>query len=283
MLIAPAAAEETQPQSSRVYVNASYNDETPDYGYHNFSTIQEAVDNVKEGGEVWVYNGTYNESVVIDRSMTVTTVSELSCPGLDGVTIDAMGAHTGVEIIADQVSFSGFEVENASGVGIYARGADAIEIVHNNVSVLEEIYATTCGILVENGTGACIDGNAVRVIGSSRQLGIRVDGVTDACIHDNYVVAVSQHRESTAVGVNPITIRVAPDLEEEDDPAFAAEDAAPPIESLGVLIIRSADVVVENNRVVSVGACTEDEGVSHYSASEARGIQSGNSENVKIL
>ena len=280
MLIAPAAAEALP---DRVYVNASYDDEAPDYGVLNFSGIQDAIDGVTEGGEVWVYNGTYNESVVIDRSMTVTTVSYLECPGLDGVTLDAMGAHTGVEITADQVSFSGFKVENASGVGIYAHGVEAVEIIHNNVSVLEEIYAITYGILVQVGTDVCIDSNEVRAIGSSAQAGITVDEVTDACIHDNYVVAVSQHRESTAVGVNPITIRVAPDLEEEDDPAFAAEDAAPPIESLGVLIIRSADVVVENNRVVSVGACTPDEPDLHHSAVEAWGIRSGNSESLKIL
>jgi hypothetical protein len=283
MLIAPAVAEETQPQSSRVYVNASYNDETPDYGYHNFSTIQEAVDNVTEGGEVWVYNGTYNESVVIDRSMTVTTVSELACPGLDGVTIDAMGAHTGVEITASGVSLSGFEVENASGVGIYARGADAIEIIHNHVSVLERIYAITCGILVEDGTGACIDGNEVYAIGSSGQWGVRVDEVTEACIHDNYIVAVSQHRESAAVEVIPNPVLAAFDLEEEDDLAFAVEDAAPPIEAFGAQVVRSADVVVENNRVVSVCVCTPEEPDLHYPASEARGVQSGNSENVKIL
>ena len=279
-LIAPAAAE-TLPD--RVYVNASYDDETPDYGILNFSSIQDAINGVEEGGEVWVYNGTYNESVVIDRSMTVTTVSYLECPDLDGVTLDAMGAHTGVEIIADQVSFSGFKVENASGVGIYAHGASAVEIIHNNVSVLEEIYALTYGIVVQVGTDVCIEGNEVRAIGSSTQAGITVDEVTDACIHDNYVVAVSQHQESAALGLNPIVIRVAPDLEEEDDPAFAVEDADHSIESLGVLIIRSADVVVENNRVVSVGACTPDEPDLHHSAVGAWGIRSGNSEGLKIL
>ena len=283
MLIAPAAAEGAQPQSTRVYVNASYNDETPDYGYHNFSTIQEAVDNVKAGGEVRVYNGTYNEAIVIDRAMTVTTVSHLECPGLNGTILNAMGAHTGVEIIADQVSFSGFEVQNASGVGIYAHGVEAVEIIHNNVSVLEEIYAFTYGILVQDGTDVCIEGNEVRAIGSSTQAGITVDEVTDACIHDNYIVAVSRHQESTAIGVNPITIRVAPGLEENDDPAFAAEDTAHSIESLGVLIIGSADVVVENNRVVSVGACTPDEPGLHHSVSKARGIQSDDSDNLEIL
>ncbi|WP_332449780.1 hypothetical protein, partial [Methanoculleus sp.] len=216
MLIAPAAAD-SLPQSSRVYVNASYNDETPDYGYHNFSTIQEAINNVAVGGEVWVYNGTYNEAVVIDRSMTVTTASYLECPGLNGTTIDAMGADTGVEIIASNVNFSGFKVENASGVGIYAHGADAIEIIHNNVSILKEIYAITYGILVQDGTDVCIDSNEVRAIGSSARAGIAVVEVTDACIHDNYIVAVSEHQESTAVGANPITIRVAG---LEDDPVF---------------------------------------------------------------
>jgi hypothetical protein len=280
MLIAPAAAEALP---DRVYVDASYDGETPDYGYLNFSSIQLAVENVTEGGEVRVYNGTYNEALVIDRSMTVTTVSYLECPDLDGVTIDAMGAYTGVEITASSVNFSGFKVENASGIGIYAHGVEAVEIIHNNVSVLEEIYAITYGIVVQVGTDVCIEGNEVRAIGSSTQAGITVDEVTDACIHDNYVVAVSQHQESTAAGVNPIVIRVAPDLEEEDDPAFAVEDADHSIESLGVLIIRSADVVVENNRVVSVGACTPDEPDLHYSVSWAGGILSDSSDNLQIL
>ena len=282
MLIAPAVAEETQPQSSRVYVNASYNDETPDYGYHNFSTIQKAVDNVKEGGEVWVYNGTYNESVVIDRSMTVTTVSELACPGLDGVTIDAMGAHTGVEITASGVSLSGFEVENASGVGIYARGADAIEIIHNHVSVLERIYAITCGILVEDGTGACIDGNEVHAIGSSGQWGVRVDGVTEACIHDNYIVAVSLHQELTAAEVSHNPILAAFALE-EDEPFLNGEEETSALAPGGVLVTRSNSVLVESNFIGAVGVCIPDEGDPHYAAVDALGIRSGGSESVKIL
>ena len=264
-------------------MNTSYNEDTPDYGVLNFSSVQEAVNRVAEGGEVWVYNGTYNESVVIDRSMTVMTVSEPSCPGPGGVTLNAQGGAVGVEITASGVSFSGFEVVNASEVGVYVHGAGAVDILHNRITVSNDACALTCGILVEDGTDVCIEGNEVRAIGSSTQAGITVDEVTDACIHDNYVVAVSQHQESTAVGVNPITIRVAPGLEEEGDPAFAAEDAAPPIESLGVLIIRSADVAVENNRVVSVGACTPDELDLHHSVSRARGIQSDNSDNLQIL
>ena len=116
MLIAPAAAGEGLPD--RVYVNASYNDDTPDYGVLNFSSIQDAVDNVAEGGEVWVYSGTYLENLVIDKSVNATAVSEVPDLDYEKPIINALGEDIGVEITASDVSFSGFEVVNASAIGI---------------------------------------------------------------------------------------------------------------------------------------------------------------------
>jgi nitrous oxidase accessory protein NosD len=279
MLIAPAAAV-TLPD--RVYVNASYSDETPDYGYLNFSTIQEAIDGVAEGGEVWVHNGMYNESIVIDRSMTVTTVSDLSCPDLEWPIIDAMGAHTGVEITASNVNFSGFGVENASGVGIYAHGADAIEITHNRVSVAEEIYAVTCGILVEDGTGVCIDDNQVQVIGNSEQWGVRVDGVTEACIHDNLIIAISMH-DGLLVGGVESSPGIAAFALDDDEPLLNGGEETSTLAPGGVLVTRSNSVLVESNLIGAGGFCMPDEGDPHYAAVDALGLRSGNSENVTIL
>lgn len=278
MLIAPAAAD-TLPD--RVYVNASYNEETPDYGYLNFSAIQEAVDKVADGGEVWVYNGTYNEPVVIDRSMTVTTVSHLVCPGLDGVTIDAMGEPVGIEINADDVSIYGFEVVNASAVGINAHNAKAVTIEYNSVAVLNDTYELTCGIYIEGGEGVCIGNNEVLVIGSSGQGGIMVEGVTEACIHDNHVVAVSRHTTGEVVGLeaNEVITAFVPD----EELLFTAVENNPVLEPNGILIVDSTSVLVESNRVVSVGACIPDEQDPHYAAVDAWGIRSGNSENLKVL
>ncbi|WP_292730720.1 hypothetical protein [Methanoculleus sp.] len=279
MLIAPAAAAALP---DRVNVNASYNGETPDYGTLNFSTIQEAIDGVAEGGEVWVYNGTYNESIVIARSMTVTTVSHLVCPGLNGTTIDAMYEPVGIEINADNVSVSGFEVVNASAVGINAHSVSAVTIEYNSVVVRSDTYELTCGILIEGGEGVAIGNNEVRVIGSGGQGGIMVEGVTEAYVHDNDVVAVSRHLDQEAAGIeaNPAITALVP---EDDGLLSIAVEDSPVLEPNGVLIVESTFVLVESNRVVSVGACIPDEQDPHYAAVDAWGIRSSVSENLKVL
>lgn len=282
MLIAPAAAAALP---DRVNVNASYNGETPDYGTLNFSTIQEAIDGVAEGGEVWVYNGTYNESIVIARSMTVTTVSELSCPGLDGVIVDAIGEPIGIEITASDVSFSGFEVMNASAVGIYAHGADAVTIEHNSVTVGNDTYAETYGIFIEGGAGIAILSNQVYVIGSSEQGGVVIEGVNEAYVYDNEIVAVARLMAPEAVGIcaNPFVDTFA--LEEDESLLNVEEEASTlALAPSGVLVTKSNSVLVESNFIRAGGwFCIPDEQDPHYVAVDALGIRSGNSDNVKIL
>jgi nitrous oxidase accessory protein NosD len=239
MLIAPAAAD-TLPD--RVYVNASYDNSTPDYGVLNFSTIQSAIDGVADGGEVWVYNGTYNEAIVIDRSMNVTTVS-----GLNGTTIDALCEPAGVEITASNVSFYGFEVVNASAAGIYAHGADAVTIEHNSVTVLNDTYEETCGIYVVDGEGACISNNTARVVGSSGQAGIMVERVTEACIHDNLAQAFSRYPAPVFIPLvaNPVGASLVTD---EDKSFLTTEAEVRMMEPNAVLIVNSTAVAVENNQ-----------------------------------
>lgn len=281
MLTAPAAAVDL---SDRVYVNASYNGETPDYGYLNFSSIQAATEGVADGGEVWVHNGTYNESVVIDRSMTVIAISRLTCSDPGEVTIDALGEDVGVEITANNVSFSGFEVVSASAVGIYTHGASAVTIEHNSVAVLNDTYNETYGIFVEGGAGIAILSNQVRVIGSSEQAGVVIEGVTEAYVYDNDIVAVARLQAPEAVGVEANPVFAASVTEEEPLFAVDAVDLAwIEMEPNGLWIIESASVAVESNRVVSVGVCTADDLVPDYSVVDAWGIRSCTSENVKIL
>jgi hypothetical protein len=282
MLTAPAAAEEALPD--RVYVNASYNDETPDYGYLNFSSIQEAIDGVAEGGEVWVYNGTYAENLVIDKSVNATAVPELLDPDYRPI-IDAMGEDVGIEIIADNVSFSGFGVVNASAVGIHAHGASAVTIEHNAVAVSNDTYDETHGIFVEDGAGIAILSNQVRVIGSSTQMGVAIEGVDEAYVYDNEIVAVARLLTPEGVGMeaNPV---VTASVTEEDEPLFAADAvdlARIGMEPNGIWICDSAPVAIESNRVVAVGACTADDPALYYSVVDAWGIRSCTWENIKIL
>ncbi|RKZ06010.1 hypothetical protein DRQ05_05465, partial [bacterium] len=56
---------------SMVYVDDDFNTSTPGWGVTNFSKIQDGVDGVYPSGTVCVFNGTYNETVAIDKSVSV--------------------------------------------------------------------------------------------------------------------------------------------------------------------------------------------------------------------
>ena len=281
MLIAPAAAGEGLPD--RVYVNASYNDDTPDYGVLNFSSIQDAVDNVAEGGEVWVYSGTYLENLVIDKSVNATAVSEVPDLDYEKPIINALGEDIGVEITASDVSFSGFEVVNASAIGISVHGADAVTIGHNVISVLNDTCDETRGIYVLGGVGIAIFSNQVYAIGSSTQIGVTIEGVDKALVYDNEITAISQYMGLEA----GLVVRSSPGIPafalDEDESFLAEEGEGRMVESGGVVVIESNEVLVESNRVTSLGLCVPDESGSYHTAASVLGIGSGDSENIQIL
>ena len=52
-----------------VYVDDDYTSSTPGWQYDHFDVIQDGIDAVAEDGTVYVYNGTYHENVLIDKSM----------------------------------------------------------------------------------------------------------------------------------------------------------------------------------------------------------------------
>ncbi|EJG07644.1 hypothetical protein Metli_1699 [Methanofollis liminatans DSM 4140] len=279
MLTAPAAAVALP---DRVAVNESYTDQTPDYGYLNFSSIQEAIDGVATGGEVWVHNGTYREALVIDRSMSVLGVSALTALDEGIPILDVPGEAIGVEITADNVTFSGFEVANATEIGIFAHGADAVSLEHNYVSLLNDAAPDTCGILVEDGAGACIGDNMVLVMGSGHQMGVTLDRAPEARVRDNRILAASRAPEVGPVEVGAVNLVLAALVPEDNKPLSTIEEEqylslAPD----GVTVLESPSVLVEGNQVVSMGLGDEVEGV--YVSADVWGIRSCDSESASII
>lgn len=96
-------------QAAELYVGGS--------GSGNYSTIQAAIDNATSGDTIYVYNGTYYENVVVDK--TVTLIGN----GSANTTIDGGGGRV-VKIEADLVNMSGFYItRSGNNRGIFVESS----------------------------------------------------------------------------------------------------------------------------------------------------------------
>jgi parallel beta-helix repeat protein len=104
----PVARRALAPRS--VWVSLEYNESQDGWERTHFATIQDAIDGVHNRGTVHVAAGTYDESVLINRSLSL--VGE----GAEVTTIDYGGEGSAVTIEeTHDVQVSGFTLTSASG------------------------------------------------------------------------------------------------------------------------------------------------------------------------
>jgi len=111
----------------------------------DFPTIQAAINNASEGETVFVYNGTYYENLVVNKSISLVGQDE-------SITmIDGGGFGTVLEVTANNVSITGFTVQNSGS------SAAGISVSTNNVSVKRNIVLNNhFGIYLVNAAEAMI-------------------------------------------------------------------------------------------------------------------------------
>lgn len=128
------------PVANNIYID----DDAPSGGDgsqdHPYQTIQDGVDTANNSDTVFVYNGTYNENVVIDKSIKLKGLNEDKF-GSDtgGPIIDGMGDQGEgkvVSIKADGVEVSYFTIINSGSnllknAGIYLTNSKDCEISYN--------------------------------------------------------------------------------------------------------------------------------------------------------
>ena len=122
---------------------------------HPYQTIQEGIDNAYEGYAVYVYNGTYNEKLIINK--TVNLDGENRC----NTIINGNGTGHVIEISEPNVRVSGFTIQNSGEdpfdcgiktLTLYSNVTIKNNIIQNNgIGVfLNYAYETTTDIVKDN-------------------------------------------------------------------------------------------------------------------------------------
>ena len=103
-----------------------------DNGGANYSLIQDAINNATDGDTIYVYNGTYFEHLIIDRSIILQ--------GEDKNTTIIDGNHSGIVIFitADSVTIKGFTIKNCG---------ENLNYITNNIDTIIEIRSKNNKIL----------------------------------------------------------------------------------------------------------------------------------------
>jgi len=111
--------------SPTFYVDDDFNSSTPGWQIDHFDNIQDAIDIIPMGGTVFVYNGIYNENIIIGKNLDLIGENE------NNVIVNGDVVGTVVHVYADQVKISGFKIQNGN-YGIILDSSDNI-ISDNNV------------------------------------------------------------------------------------------------------------------------------------------------------
>ena len=149
-----------------------------DDGGEDFETIQDAIDNAKDGDTIEVANGTYAENVIVTKELVIRSKT-----GNTGdVIIDA--DHTGdaaVAISSNNVTLTGVTLRNATEFHTAAVALDTVEGCVVSNCIIERSYY---GLSDLDGTGNTVIYCEVR---NNDDSGIRFDGTRESWITQNSI------------------------------------------------------------------------------------------------
>jgi len=119
----------------------------------DFSTVQAAINNATPGDTIFVHQGIYHENIVVNKSISIIGENK------NKTMIDGGGSGVVVRIVADNVSLSGFTIQN-SGEEAFESGI-LIQSNFNNISgnIIEKNGLT--GVYLNNSFGSLLFENII--------------------------------------------------------------------------------------------------------------------------
>lgn len=142
-------------------------------GGADYTSIQEAINNASDSDSIYVYSGTYNENIVIDKSLI------LSKTGDGTVRVVGSSGHT-VKITGNATEIYDFTIENQGGsyFCIYANVVGGC-IIQNNI-----IKNGGYGVYFENSVSNTINDNTIQ----NNNVGIKCTNSDQNTIKDNQIM-----------------------------------------------------------------------------------------------
>ncbi|MEM0492511.1 MAG: right-handed parallel beta-helix repeat-containing protein [Candidatus Thermoplasmatota archaeon] len=133
-------------------------------GGRDYTSIKSAISNASAGSTIYVYSGTYNENLIIDKELS------LICVEGEVAVINGVSSTHVVRITADNVSISGFVIQNAKGTGMKCLLLDGVN--HCNIkSCIIQGSKESDGIQLFSSNYNTIQGNTIR---NNNQYGLNI-------------------------------------------------------------------------------------------------------------
>jgi len=154
------------PDPEIVWVDDGFNRSMNSWSYEYFDNIQNAINRVAEGGFVNVYPGTYDENIIISKTVSVTSVD-----GPEDTIIDGQDSPYVIIITGDSVILSNFTIiTTQTGIDIQS---DNNKISDN--SIVGGLY----GIYLRSSSGNSITRNTLSTTTVGDSQGISVTSSSD--------------------------------------------------------------------------------------------------------
>lgn len=132
-----------------------------------FTSISQAIESAKSGDTIEVNSGTYNEHVIVDKTLNLVGVNE---PNINGG-----GRGTVVLIRAPSVTFKGFHV-SGSGESLTLEDAGIVlDSAQNAIIEDNRLSDVLFGIYLKNSSGTLISNNVI--VGKDLAIPVRGDGI----------------------------------------------------------------------------------------------------------
>lgn len=140
-------------------------------GPNNYSKIQDAIDNASDGDIIYVFNGTYDEFIFINKSITLI--------GEDQDTTIITSGIRSIEI--NEITINNFTVKDT--IEVYSGS----NITISKIKVLDDNNdGVAYGIVMYAGTNNIITGNTITSIyGNNSACGLYIDNLSNSIIAEN--------------------------------------------------------------------------------------------------